>query len=330
MLAKEISSRRPLAVKHLPLLARLYCEAYHRPTTLWRARARRVLFSLFYAFCRSSTGEFEYDRLGRRRTVRFNARNLQFQALYAPFFRYGYEPEVAMLVDALVKEGGTFFDIGSNWGYFPLYAASNHEKLTVHAFEPTPGTYRDLTACVEQAGISEMVTCHPVALSAADGEAYMNIPDGLHSGQAMVSTEDGTARIAMRRLDAMNLPAPDFIKMDVEDHEMEVLQGAAETLRSRRPFIVFENKPNPTSPERTLEPLFFLAQLGYRLYVPAVRRKSADQQYYLPAGGHSLNERETWVLMPLEANARLFWQQDLNVFACHESRLPQLASMFNA
>src|SRR5688572_1727731 len=115
MLAKELSPRRPFTVKRLPLLARFYCKAYHFPGTMWQLRARRVMFSIFYAWCRRSRGEFDYDRLGRRTTIGFNARNLQFQALYSPFCKNGYEPDVAMLLDALLPEGGTFFDIGSNW-----------------------------------------------------------------------------------------------------------------------------------------------------------------------------------------------------------------------
>jgi FkbM family methyltransferase len=330
MLVKEFSSRQPFAVKRLPMLARFYCQAYHCPTTLWRSRALRVFFPVLYALCRSSRGEFEYDRLGRRKTIYFNARNLQFQALYAPFAQYGYEPDVAMLIDTLLPERGTFFDVGSNWGYFALYAASNRELLTIHAFEPTPQTYRDLTACVEQAGASGIVSCHHLALSSADGEAFIQMPDGLHSGQAMVSDTSGIARVPTRRLDSVNLPAPDLIKMDVEGHEIEVLCGGVETLRAERPFIVFENKLYSAAPKKALEPLFFLVEMGYRLYVPVIRRKDGMRHWYMPAGGHPACQGDQWVLMPLEPDARLVWQQDLNVLACHESRLSQLAAAFKA
>lgn len=330
MLAKEFLPRRPFKLKRLPLLARFYGAAYHHAAlTSSKSRALRALFPIFYKACSSSWGEFDYDRLSAHRTVRFNARNLQFQALYAPFFRSGYEPDVAMLLDVLLPARGTFFDIGSNWGYFTLYAASNRERLTIHAFEPMPQTYRDLISCVDQAGISEMVTAHPLALSNADGEAFIQIPDRLHSGQAMISRSQGTARVATRRLDSMNLPPPDFIKMDVEGHELEVLQSGEETLRAHRPFVVFENKPHDAMPERILEPLLFLHALGYRLYVPALQRNVAAQDYFQPVAGQSANAGDCIVLMPLEAKARLLWQNDLNVFACHESRLAQLAALFS-
>jgi len=327
MLAREFVSRQPFSIKRLPLLARFYCQAYHAPMTMWRSRGRRVLFSMLYALCRTSRGEFDYERLGRHKAIQFNAHNLQFQALYAPFARKGYEPEVALLIDSLLPERGTFFDIGSNWGYFSLYAASNREQLTIHAFEPLPQTFRDLKSCVEQAGLAEFIHCHHLALSDSAGEVFIDIPDHLHSGQARVSERPGSNRVAVKRLDDLGLPPPDFIKMDVEGHEAEVLNGAEGTLRANRPFIVFENKPFDAAPQKTSEPLFFLSALGYRLYVPAVSAKTASSRYYTPAG-QGVDQADSFVLIPLEAGTRLLWHPDLNIFACHESRLSELLTVF--
>ena len=331
MLAKEFFSRRPFAVGRLPVLARLYRQAHLAPATMWRSRGRRVFFSVAYALWRSgNNGFFEYERLGERRTVRFNARNLQFQALYAPFFQGGYEPDVALLLDALLPEGGVFFDIGSNWGYFSLYAASNHQALAIHAFEPFPSTYADLIRCVEQAGIAHLVTCHQVALSEADGDARIHLPDRLHSGQATVSASGGT-RVPTRRLDSMKLPRPDFIKMDVEGHEIEVLRGAVETLRMHKPFLIFENtKPYHGPPETVLEPLFFLQHLGYRLYAPAIQRAGKNGPYYNPAAEGSASSKDLFVLLPMTPQLRRLWGHDLNVFACHEERVAELDAVFKS
>ena len=293
-------------------------------------RASREIFPLYRRLCRSSVGEFDYERLGRRATIRFNARNLQFQALYVPVFQNGYEPDVAALLDLLLPEGGTFFDIGSNWGYFILLAASNHFRLTVHAFEPMPATYQDLASCLAQAGISDMVTCHNFALSSADGEAFIQMPDGVHSGSAEVSRMGGTTRIGTRRLDSLGLPRPDFIKVDVEGHEIEVFKGAKETMKTARPFIVFENKPDYLRPEKVLEVLFFLAELGYCFYMPAVQRRHEGRVYFMQCGWHPVGDGDGLALIPFEPGTRLLWQHDVNVFACHESRQRELMAVFKA
>jgi FkbM family methyltransferase len=340
ILVKEFHLRSPFGVRRLPILARLYRYAYHhdyqRQNTSWAGlsllRVLRLLFPLYRTLCRSSTGEFDYERLGRRATIRFNARNLQFQALYVPYFQNGYEPDVAGLLDALLPEGGTFFDIGSNWGYFALYTASNHSRLTVHAFEPQPQSYQDLVSCVEQAGLSGMVVCHNLALSSADGEAFIQMPDGLHSGQAEVSKVGGggAARIGTRRLDSMGLPQPDCIKLDVEGHEIEVLKGARETLAAARPFIIFENKPDYLRPDKVLDVLSFLAGLGYCFYMPAVQRRHPARSYFMQCGWHPAGEGDLLALAMFEPEMRLLWQHDMNVFACHRSRLPQVMAAFKS
>ncbi len=333
ILIKKFPLRAVFDVRKLPFLARFYRDAYlgqiTGPAEFWRSRCLRRLFRIYRRFCGASVGEFDYRRLGQSTTIRFNARNLQYQALYAPFFKFGYEPEVGALLDLLLPEAGTFLDIGSNWGYFTLYAASNHSRLTVHAFEPMPATYQDLTGCVTQARLSDLVTCHNLALSNADGEAFLQIPDGLHSGIAEVSKSGGTTRIATRRLDSLGLPGPDFVKMDVEGHEIEVLNGAKEALKASRPFIIFESKPDSLHPEKTLEVLFFLAALGYQFYVPAVQRQLDGQDYYMQSAGFPIGQADMLVLVPFEAGTRLLWQQDINVFACHKSRQQELMTFFN-
>jgi FkbM family methyltransferase len=328
MLSKEFVVNTPFFLKRLPWLGTFYCHAYYHPTTLWRTRALRVLFTLYYALCRFSRGEFVYERFGRRATVRFNARNLQFQSLYAPVFRNGYEPEVGLLIDALLPEGGTLFDIGSNWGYFSLYAATQREKLQVHAFEPFPQSYADLTSCVRQAGLSDMVACHRVALSSAEGDAFIGIADRMHTGAAQLCAPDAGLPVSLRRLDAMRLPPPHVIKLDVEGHELEVLRGGVETLKASQPFLVFENKPDLAHPEQALEPLFFLTGLGYRLFAPALQHREENRVYYRqdysapPAAGDLL------VLLELRPSERLLWPLDLNLLACPEALLPQLATKF--
>lgn len=337
--AREVHYRSPFVVRRLPLLARYYRFAFHRRASrkveLFFYAPLQRLFALYRGLCRSPRwGELEYDRLGRKQRVRWDARNLQFQALYAPIYQPGYEPEVGVLLDALLPEGGTFYDAGSNWGYFSLYAASRRHRLAVHAFEPFPPTFRDLTGCVEQAGLKDIVVCHNFALSNADGEAGMVLPDSLHSGAAEVSGAGGTP-VVRRRLDGLGLPAPDLIKMDVEGHETEVLEGAEGTLSAARPFVVFENKCDYRAPGQTLNPLFFLARLGYVFFQPSLRRQHGGCPYLVPCGFQGLlggvravEETDLLALAELTATDRFLRQHDCNLLACHKDRLDALRAAF--
>ena len=189
ILVKEFPEPREVFIpRHIPLLGCFYRYAYQAPSNgraeIWIKRALRKLYPVYRRICGTSFGEFDYCRMECSTRIKFNARNTQFHAVYDLGFENRYEVDVAALLDALLPEGGTFFDIGSNWGYFALYTASNHARLKVFAFEPTPQTYEDLVSCVQQAGLANIVVCHNIALSNADGDAFINIPDHLHSGCA--------------------------------------------------------------------------------------------------------------------------------------------------
>jgi hypothetical protein len=118
--------------------------------------------------------------------------------------------------------------------------------------------------------------------------------------------------------------------MDVEGHELDVLNGARETLKTSQPFVTFESKPAPFSQEKTLKVLFFLTALGYQLYVPAVQRRLEGRSYYMQCAGFPIGGEDNLALVPFDSSTRLLWQHDINVFACHESRQQKLMSVFKS
>ena len=329
-----------MVLRELPPLARYYRYAFQTPCS---RKAEFLLFAplrkLFPLVRRSGLlpyrGRFEYERCGKAFQVEFDARNVQFQALYSRVYPSGYEQELGLLIDCLLPEGGILYDIGSNWGYFTLYAASNRQELSIHAFEPVPNTHRDLKSSVEQAGLTNLVTRHEFALADTNGEAFIEIPDGVHSGTAELTLNPKGTRIVTRQLDSLQLSAPHFIKMDVEGHEAAVLRGASHTLQSSWPYIVFENSRNYASPDTTLEPLRLLSDLVYRLFLPSVKRSKNGCDYHVPCGwqmeinrAQEVNDGDYLALAPFEASDRFLFQHDLNVFACHESKLSELRSRF--
>lgn len=158
-----------------------------------------------------------------------------------------WDPHVEVCVRAMLRPGQTAIDVGANIGYFTAVLAQcvgpgGH----VWSFEPVPETYELLTLCKSLNSFAQ-VTPMKVALGAADGSTAITY-DRRHSGIATMHPEQvagDVRRVELRSLDTLISTGevarpPDLIKVDVEGHELDVLRGARNTIRTATPTIVFE------------------------------------------------------------------------------------------
>lgn len=150
------------------------------------------------------------------------------------------------------------YDIGANLGNHTVYFASHAKNATVFSFEPVPVTFDLLKRNVEQNGLNDRVTLFNCALGAQEGSARMQV-DKKGSSIANIC-EDGNQEVPLKRLDDMNLPPPDFVKIDVEDYELEVLKGMERTLRESSPVLWVEIFADNKDMGETHQ---FLSSLGY-------------------------------------------------------------------
>ena len=130
------------------------------------------------------------------------------------------------------------------------------ERGQVFSFEPTPDMFAVLSNSSRKLGFGN-VRCLNLAVSDHPGQATMSIPirdDGsrnhyeasLETGANEGDADSFTAE--MVTLDgfctAHHVERVDFIKCDVEGHEISVLRGAREMLAKYRPAILLEvNEP---------------------------------------------------------------------------------------
>lgn len=322
-----VTLRTPFTVETLPLLSRVHRAAFrHRRRNSKRfvGKPAKRLFRLMLAAGMGGSGSVRLTLPGGERRIAFNAANTQFGAFYLPQCLPVYEPETSALLDRLVADGDTFFDIGANWGWYALLIASRAGFAgSIHAFEPFPATFRDLSSVVEQGGLASMITCHDIALADRAGEAAMGFSDGVQSGLARLG-EGGGTKVRLARLDALGLPAPDVIKIDAEDHELEVLQGAAAILDGARPFIVFENWLHRGHPVTTLAPLHLLAAKGYRFFHPGWVTGDGD----CILAGHAAKPSGHLALVPFLAAQRFQLPDQVNVVAVPMERMDAFRARF--
>ena len=79
----------------------------------------------------------------------------------------------------------------------------------------------------------------------------------------------------------MHFPYPDFIKLDVQGYEIEVLKGSKSALAAAE-FVLVEMTLMPLSHEPIiLEVMNYMDSVGFQLYdIPALMRKPYDKALY--------------------------------------------------
>ena len=135
------------------------------------------------------------------------------------------------------KLGDIVFDIGAYIGDTALwFSKAVDPQGKVYAFEPVPSNFEKLKANLERNKVTNVIPLH-LALSENEGE--MQITSG-GSGSAITETA-GDTPVKVTTMDkfveANKLPRVDFIKMDVEGHELRILAGARETIKTFKPSL---------------------------------------------------------------------------------------------
>jgi len=162
----------------------------------------------------------------------------------------GYEPSVLRAVERFVAAGSYCIDVGANVGAVTLALARQvGPSGRVLAIEPGPPYVARLCRNLRaNPRLANRVVVLPAGLSEAEGSLLWR-PDPNHPFNAGLSQVHSTAvpgelPVAVTTLDAavawQGWKRVDFIKIDVEGMELEVLRGARDTLESLRPLVLFE------------------------------------------------------------------------------------------
>ena len=177
------------------------------------------------------------------------------------------EPEMKFLPH-LLTPGERMIDIGANYGLY-AYAASR-TGVAIELFEPNSQCLRALEAW---AGVRHGIRVHSCALSAETGCARLSIPverNGVeHDAAASIEPRPGgmfrVETVARRTLDSFAFEHVGFIKIDVEGHEAQVIEGARATINTFHPALLVEIEQRHRS--GPIEEVFRqIASLGYAGY----------------------------------------------------------------
>lgn len=193
------------------------------------------------------------------------------------------EVDHKVMLEQIVRPGMRIFDIGGNIGYYPLMELELLRRTgQVIVVEPSPANvallrrnlslndYSDIP--VIEAAVSNVATKRTFFLSEQSNLGTFH-PIGTGAKTLTGKTlEVDTVTVPML---AKRYGPPDLLRMDVEGHEVEVLNGMIDDLRkgTYAPIVIFETHLSRYSEKHDMaETLRNLFALGYR--VPLVSSSS--------------------------------------------------------
>lgn len=153
-----------------------------------------------------------------------------------------------------IPKDATIIDVGANFGLMSLPFAQLAPEGKVYSFEPTHYALakikRNLSLNPELAKHIEVINSFVSAKTTENAgiKAFSSWKVNNEKAEVMHPTHmgaaksaDGVGAITLNDFcKKENLSKLDFIKIDTDGHEYEVLQGAAEAIAKYRPQIIFE------------------------------------------------------------------------------------------
>lgn len=151
----------------------------------------------------------------------------------------------------IIKSDSICLDVGANIGLVSLALSQLNPKGKTYAFEPTPDIYSILKRNIDE-NVIENVETVQLALSDKKGKlAFVDVewyPAGNFSVEDNQKNKWGQygniLNVAAEALDVWvtknKLKSVDFLKIDVEGAELQVLEGAKKTIAKFKPLVVME------------------------------------------------------------------------------------------
>ena len=211
----------------------------------WLREGLRVkIIRIFYDYEKINSIIFEIDYFGNKFIG-----NLNSFIDWRVFFLGGYERQELIFITSIIKKisSPVFIDIGANIGTHCLFISNYCEK--VYAFEPDHEIKKILDLNITRNKIKNINTI-PKALSNSNLITDFYSPVGANKGTGSLNYDHSpTNNLNVKKVDVvigdfylnqLQINKIDLIKLDVEGHEIEAINGLKETINRFRPILLIE------------------------------------------------------------------------------------------
>jgi FkbM family methyltransferase len=235
-----------------------------------------ILCRLHYFFSKLFPSNTHYPkytyRTVSRNGIKYHLDISDYQE-YLIYFDLKEDSSEPFLEYAPLKEG-VFIDIGANIGQTSMNLSKKLGKIAhkIYAFEPIPSTYEKLKYNILLNNFSS-IEIFNIALGNEEDIMKMEMSCPTNSGGFKMTPknsiiENEWVQVLQKKLDDFyKLDNPiQFIKIDVEGYEIEVLKGAEQIIKKYTPVMVIElndlNQKRQNSSAKEL--VSYVKELGYK------------------------------------------------------------------
>jgi len=195
-------------------------------------------------------------------------------------YRYGlYEEGLTKIVLKYLKSGMTFFDVGAHFGYYSLLASFIvGTEGQVHTFEPTPSSFN-----ISKINLSNKrnVTLRNCAVSSKSKTVTINDYGIRYSSYNSIYdarlSPDVLSKLKPRKYEVESISVdeyvensgaiPNFVKIDAENSEHDIIIGMDKTIDKFHPIITTEvGDLGLKSRIASKDLIDFLSRKGYQPY----------------------------------------------------------------
>ncbi|MDX8347714.1 FkbM family methyltransferase [Cognatiyoonia sp. IB215446] len=190
---------------------------------------------------------------------------------------------------ARLRPEDVFYDIGAHGGVFTVTTQHQVRGLRVISFEPQP---KELLLNLE---LNDMSTEQVYAVAVGEQADRVRMTSGKRSSNHLSAS--GDVEVDCVRLDDFRrekgLPAPSWVKIDIEGMELPALKGFAETLSVSKPVVICEiNHVFDRFGTRLQDLIGFFAGMGYEVLAQHTSgfQHAQTEATTLEALGHSADD----------------------------------------
>lgn len=223
-----------------------------------------------------------------RRNIAFEDRTFSVFGLKSdPYFTHFYFDHAVQsfftkVIQKIKRPDLISIDVGANIGMTSLALSALSPNGKVYSFEPSPRTYGLLQKNIDENGAHN---CDPINMACGSSKGTIEFHDNPNSASAShlsltgTTLINGNCQVELTTIDdfvaVSNISAIDFIKVDVEGLELEVIKGAKNTISQFLPSLFIEFNSYALVSNGNINPREFISQL--RSMFPFVYRLKSDE-----------------------------------------------------